>query len=65
MHTTTCPCCNSRSLVLTMSLALEGYNVQGKCRECGYACDSAHVLNDTPDDLICEYSCLAGESLPA
>lgn len=65
MQTTMCPCCQSRSLVLTMSLALEGYNVRGKCQECGYAYDSAHVLNDKPDDLTCEYSRLESESLYA
>jgi hypothetical protein len=56
MYLVKCPCCDDHSLVVTMNLTPFGYDVQGKCTQCGYGCDSANVLSDMPEDMEFDYS---------
>jgi hypothetical protein len=39
-----------------MNLTPFGYDVQGKCTQCGYGCDSANLINEMPEDMVYDYT---------
>lgn len=51
-----CPYCKSQGLLLTVKSIPGGLEISGRCRVCGYACDSDYAQQEMADDLMADFS---------
>ena len=49
-----CPYCGQRGWVTRLRVTSRGFEIEGRCHVCGYACDSEYNPAEISDDLACE-----------